>query len=539
MAREQSVATEDAVRQVLGDDARLHEEQVDALRELGRRDTLVVLAAGAGKTAIYAIAGRSLPGPTVVVSPTLSLQRDQVESLRAAGLAAACANSRMSAGDHAAAFAGFRRHELEFLLLAPEQLARRDVVDELRAARPSLFVVDEAHCVSEWGHDFRPDYLALTGVIEELGRPRVLALTATASQSVREEIVDRLGMREPAVVVRDVDRPNIHLAVQLHGKDAKDDAVVADVLDRTGSGIVYVATRRHADELAEALRSAGEDAAAYHGTLRRQERDEVQDAFMGDALRVVVATNAFGMGVDKPDVRFVLHADPPPSVDAYYQEIGRAGRDGAAATAVLHHGPRDFGLARYLSSGGDPSPDQFAALVRELRRSGPSARGPLGERLGLSRHALGRIVPPLVRAGAVREVARRRLAAVDTDTPVGRLAEAAAESLRRRHELQRSRVETMRRYAETTDCRRRVLLEMLGEVRDEPCGRCDNCDRGRAHERRDGEPRPGTRVRHQEWGSGTVQTVEDDIVVVLFDDSGYRTLSLPVVRDRRLLSTED
>ncbi|MCP2262367.1 ATP-dependent DNA helicase RecQ [Streptoalloteichus tenebrarius] len=539
MRQEQPVATEDAVRQVLGDDARLHEEQVDALRELRQRDTLVVLASGAGKTAIYAIAGRTMSGPTVVVSPTLSLQRDQVESLRAAGLSAACANSRISAGARSEAFAALRRHELEFLLLAPEQLARRDVVDALRAARPSLFVVDEAHCVSEWGHDFRPDYLALDGVIAELGRPRVLALTATASESVREEIVDRLGMRDPAVVVRGVDRPNIHLAVRVHDKRAKDEAVVADVREREGAGIVYVATRRHAERLAEALRSAGEDAAAYHGTLRRQERDDVQDAFMADRLRVVVATSAFGMGVDKADVRFVLHADPPPSVDAYYQEIGRAGRDGADAAAVLHHGPGDFGLARYLASGGDPAPDEFAALVQQLRQSGPCSRAQLAERVGLPRHTVSRIVPPLVRVGAVREVAHRRLSAGDTETPLARLSEAAAESLRRRHDLQRSRVETMRRYAETTDCRRRVLLEMLGETRDEPCGRCDNCDRGRSHERRRGDPRPGTRVRHREWGDGTVQTVENDIVVVLFDDGGYRTLSLPVVRERELLTPVD
>jgi ATP-dependent DNA helicase RecQ len=319
------------------------------------------------------------------------------------------------------------------------------------------------------------------------------------------------------------------------------DAVTAEVAARGGSGIVYVATRRHADQFAQRLRhpSTG-SAGSYHGKLRRAERDAVQDAFMRGKLRVVVATNAFGMGINKPDVRFVLHADDPPSVDAYHQEAGRAGRDGEPAAAVLYHRPQDLAVPNFHASGSDPDAKQLQTVLRSAL-DGPHKRTDLARRAGLPGRALTRLIPLLIGTGTLREDADRRISAtgdVDLDAAVAR----AIQHARQRRELERSRVEMVRRYAETTTCRRRTLLELLGEIRDEPCGHCDNCDAGHGgHRDADDHDllRPGRSVTHQEFGAGTVQTVDNGDVVVLFEESGYRTLSRAVVTERGLLRPQD
>ena len=298
------------------------------------------------------------------------MQHDQLRALEAAGERAALLNTTVRAAERKRALAEFAAGRIEFLLLAPEQLANEEVLDALRASPVSLLVVDEAHCISEWGHDFRPDYLALGSVARALGSPRLLALTATASPRVREEIVRRLRMRDPEIVVRDADRPNIWLGVDLVGSpEQKREELVEQVLlalhgepdheeiDGTtrsdhptlptgtgavepgGPGIVYTATHRGAEETAALLRDNGVDAVHYHGGLSRADRDAAQDAFMRGDVEVMVATSAFGMGVDKPDVRFVFHTEPPDTLDSYYQEIGRAGRDGKPARAALFYLP--------------------------------------------------------------------------------------------------------------------------------------------------------------------------------------------------------
>ncbi|MDQ4068186.1 MAG: RecQ family ATP-dependent DNA helicase, partial [Actinomycetota bacterium] len=258
--------------------------QEDAIRAAAEgRDTLAVLPTGAGKSAIYQLAALLIPGPTVVVSPLIALQRDQVQALLANGVDAAEANSQVRAADRREAFEDFGSGDLEFLFLAPEQLANPEVLDEVAAAKPSLLVVDEAHCISSWGHDFRPDYLRLGAVAEALGRPPILALTATAAPPVRAEIVERLGLRDPLVVVRGFDRPNIALAVE---RFTDGDAKRAALLDRVteaareaGVGIVYAATRRIAEEVAEALAARGVRGEAYHGGLPASRRREIEAAF--------------------------------------------------------------------------------------------------------------------------------------------------------------------------------------------------------------------------------------------------------------------
>src|SRR5215210_9438949 len=260
---------ERAAREVLGFE-RLRPGQAEAIESvLAGRDTLAVLSTGSGKSAIYQLAGLLSRGATLVVSPLIALQRDQVDALRERALGAAQLNSSVPEGQRAEALAELAEDSLEFLFLAPEQLANPEVLDELAAGAPSLVVVDEAHCISEWGHDFRPDYLRLGAAIETLGHPPVLALTATAAPPVRDEILERLGLRDPEVIIRGFDRPNLRFTVErFHDERHKDEALLDAVGAAAKPGIVYAATRKRTEELAEALAERGLAACAYHAGLK-------------------------------------------------------------------------------------------------------------------------------------------------------------------------------------------------------------------------------------------------------------------------------
>jgi ATP-dependent DNA helicase RecQ len=517
------------------------------------RDTLAVLPSGAGKTAIYQVAGQLLDGPVVVVSPLIALQRDQVERLAEiedrAGRAAQL-NSTMSAGDQREVLEALGDGTVRFVFLAPEQLTKPEVVDAVGEAGPALFVVDEAHCVSAWGHDFRPDYLRLGGVIEQLGHPTVLALTATAAPPVRAEIVERLEMRDAQVVVAGFDRPEIRLEVDqyadAHGMEQRVlDRVLAEIGEGRGPGIVYSATRRGTEEIAEQLVDRGLRARPYHAGLNKAEREDTQRAWMEDELDVVVATTAFGMGIDKPDTRFVIHAEPADSVDSYYQEIGRAGRDGEPALAVLVYRQEDLGLRRFFAAGtpAEEELQQVAGLVQAAAAAGIDE----GVDVIDLREETGRAATPLARDLNLLE----QVAAVvldedgaahpaDNAPPPGEAAAAARELAEHHERVDQSRVEMMRGYAETTECRRQFLLGYFGEQLQEPCGNCDNCSNGTAQE----HPGPAdhetpfpveTPVEHSEWGNGVVMRVEDDRLVVLFDEVGYKTLGIAAVTDNDLL----
>src|SRR3954462_1268996 len=355
MSRSPSLATlRRTAKSAFGWEA-LREGQAEAMRAVGAgRDTVVVMPTGAGKSACYQIPAVLIDGPTVVISPLIALQRDQVLDLLAHG--AFAANSAQRTSDLEQGWEDVAAGDVEFVFLSPEQLAKPEVVDRLRAVSPSLIAVDEAHCVAAWGHDFRPDYLRLGPVIEQLGHPPVIALTATAAPPVREEIITRLGLRDPAQVIRGFDRPNLHLeVVPCRSDESKRDAVVTRAMGEAKPGIVYAATRKDAESYAAALAEFNISAASYHAGMRAAARERVHRDFLDDKLDVVVATTAFGMGIDKPNVRFVVHADVPESLDAYYQEIGRAGRDGAPAATVLFYRAEDLGLRAFFTSvSADP-----------------------------------------------------------------------------------------------------------------------------------------------------------------------------------------
>ncbi len=329
------------------------------------RDTLVVMPTGAGKSAVYQIAAQMLSGPAVIISPLIALQKDQVESLEEQNVGgAAVINSSVSAGKQEELLEELEEGELEYMFLTPEQLSRPEIRERVREAKPSLFVVDEAHCISEWGHDFRPDYLNLGRVINELGHPVVLALTATAAADVRDEIVKRLGMRDAAVFVNGFDRPNIWLGMNTAPNEAaKRELLIARVEDAAKPGIVYVSSRKHAEDIAAALVERGVNAQAYHGGMAPRARSPIQDDFMEDRIDVIVATSAFGMGVDKPNVRFVFHYEAPHSIDSYYQEIGRAGRDGEPARALLFYRPEDLGIHKFFAGSAKSGSERLEKVA--------------------------------------------------------------------------------------------------------------------------------------------------------------------------------
>ncbi|HYW22945.1 MAG TPA: ATP-dependent DNA helicase RecQ [Terriglobales bacterium] len=341
--------------------------------QLQGRDVLAVAPTGSGKSISYWVPAVMSDGLTLVVSPLIALMKDQVDRLRAAGVSAAFINSTQERAEQVAGLQAAAAGRLRLLYVAPERFSRPGFLDRLAELRIVRFVVDEAHCISSWGHDFRPEYRQLGRALAACGRPPVAAFTATATPRVRDDVAHSIGMRDPFVLVTGFNRPNLRLvAHRCRGDAGKREALAALLDPGRGRALVYTGTVAAAEEIAELLRRGGRAAAHYHGRMEDDERRGVQERFAAGALRVVVATSAFGMGVDVPDVRQVVHMHVPGSLEAYYQEAGRAGRDGEASQCILLWSPADRDLHAFFieqafpDGDSEPKRSAYARLAQVL-----------------------------------------------------------------------------------------------------------------------------------------------------------------------------
>ncbi|HUQ31923.1 MAG TPA: RecQ family ATP-dependent DNA helicase [Pyrinomonadaceae bacterium] len=334
------------------------------------RDTVVVMPTGGGKSLCYQLPALMKPGATIVVSPLIALMKDQVDALAARNLPATFINSSITFEEQKARIQNVRRGLYKLVYVAPERFRSAHFVETLRSIDISLFAVDEAHCISQWGHDFRPDYIRLRQAIEEIGRPQIAALTATATPYVRSDIIEQLNLSEPRAFVSGFDRPNLSISVIHTQKEREKITHIRALAAGGGSGIIYTSTRKAVEQVTGRLRGAGLNVIGYHAGMDENARSQAQDDFMSGRTQMIVATNAFGMGIDKPDIRFVAHYQMPGSIEAYYQEIGRAGRDQLPSACVLLFNYADKRTQDYFIEGSYPPPETVARVYQALAATG-------------------------------------------------------------------------------------------------------------------------------------------------------------------------
>jgi ATP-dependent DNA helicase RecQ len=559
------------LREVFGI-SRLRPGQRDIIRSvLERRDTLAVMPTGAGKSLCYQLPALHLDGWTLVVSPLIALMKDQFDKLRETGIDAWRINSTVPATELRETYDALRGARHGIVFVTPEQLTRPELIDALQGRsrqRIELVVVDEAHCVSQWGHDFRPAFLRIVDAVNALGKPPILALTATATSDIRDDIVRSLGLREPRIVNTGVYRDNLHYRVtqvsvgggrqraSTRAREAKSAALRALLASETGRGIVYTATVREAEQLATTVRGWGVAAAGYHGRLSARERHHAQECFVSGDVRVMIATNAFGMGVDIPDIGFVVHYQMPGSIDAYYQESGRAGRDGKIARCELLFDLNDRRVQQFLALGRYPDAGLLRricdALAQRPKSSGPgvSARELLDAVPDVGRNKLAVALKMLTDARHVSRdrLQRYRLHGVGRDSGEDSAIEAAVERYAQLATRDREALQQMIDYAQTGGCRWRVMLEYFGDAQGfERCGTCDNClspleatleaqrttpDDQKPPRHASVKPRfdRGDTVRVRKYGSGHVVFSTDEQVAVLFPDGTTRTFMASFVK---------
>ncbi len=514
------------------------------LRVLQRQDTLAILATGAGKSLTYQLPALLLEGTTVVVSPLIALMKDQLDMLRERGITDVVAlNSTLSEDQEIRARERIRSGTIRIVYTTPEKLEDEGFLHLLQSIDVPLFVVDEAHCISQWGHDFRPAYLALGGVIAKLGHPTVLALTATATPSVREDILHQLGIDQVKPIVRGFDRPKLIYEARKADKEADKLKILTALFTGEdalkGTGIIYTATIKNALEVQHYLaRELGIPAAVYHSKLHKEDRTSVHNLFMDEAIRAVVATNAFGLGIDKPNIRFVVHYDLPGSLEAYTQEAGRAGRDALPSRCILIYRMSDTRVQNYFLTGKYPDVEEVQRVFGTIEVFSDQASGvsmiDLRKILQLPLTKLKVILALLKKSGYIEHV--------------GKSAYGLTEAVRKHRDLilnlanydtkksyDQSKLAMMLQYAETTSCRRRFILNYFGEDFDTVnCDACDNCLRALRHGVDASAATAGFKiadvVHHPKFGMGTVERAERDLVTVLFPSVGYKTLLASAVR---------
>jgi ATP-dependent DNA helicase RecQ len=456
--------------------------QEDVIRSIvAGRDTVAIMPTGAGKSLCYQLPALHLPGTTIVVSPLISLMKDQCDKLNGLGVSARQVNSTIREADIAATLTEIEAGKVDFVFATPERLENPAFLATLRKVQIDLFVIDEAHCLSDWGHDFRPAFLSLGAAIKTLGSPPVLALTATATPAVLDDVVRQLGLREPDTYNLGVYRDNLHYQVDPTASDiVKQQRLIALLRASSGSGIVYVATVKQCDGVARLLEAEGIAAERYHGRLSAGARRDAQDKFMADGVRAIVATNAFGMGIDKPDIRFVVHYDMPGSLESYYQESGRAGRDSAPADCVLLYRIEDRRTHQFFMGGKYPGADDILAVRDALLSLGADASPVASAQVqtaatGAAKTKVRSVLAMMKDLRLVRELRGSKFKLTAPE-----ISAAAIETLSNEYAARikgdREKLERMAQYAQSPRCRWKELLEYFSEGEGfDRCGTCDNC----------------------------------------------------------------
>ena len=458
---------------------------------LSGKDAIVVMPTGSGKSLCYQLPAMMMEGATLVVSPLIALMKDQVDALQSRGLPATFINSAIPESEQRSRIESLRRGEFKLVYVAPERFRSPRFNSALRSINISLFAVDEAHCVSTWGHDFRPDYLRLKNIIESLGHTRTLALTATATPYVRSDIIQQLGLKQPHTFVSGFDRPNLSIEVAHTEREREKIARIKKLAkSQPGSGIIYTSTRKAVEQVGTKLLEQGLSLVTYHAGMTDNQRTRAQEDFMSGRRQMIVATNAFGMGIDKPDIRFVVHYQMPGSIEAYYQEIGRGGRDGLPSECLLLFNYVDKNTHDFFIEGSYPTPrlvknvyDFLVSLgLQRIDLKSDELGSQIGERNDM---AINSALYLLERAGHIERTSvpnrtesgqkRSRTILLLDDPPVTQLR-VNFQDVTRRGDLERRKLREMIEFCYTDRCFRAYILDYFGDRHHaRSCGTCGNC----------------------------------------------------------------
>ena len=461
---------------------KLRHGQPEVIRSvLEGNNTLAIMPTGAGKSLCYQLPSLHLPGTTIIVSPLISLMKDQVDKLREAGLEAAQLNSALTTQEHDENLEQIKTEKSDFVFVTPERFTDKDFLAELRGRAINFVVIDEAHCISEWGHDFRPAYLSLGAAVKTLGSPPLLALTATATTEVTADIEKQLDLGKLAVIKTGIYRSNIYFEVKrVTNEREKHEELIRILNEHDGVGIIYAATVKTVDELTDWLKGFDFKIEKYHGRMKASDRKRNQDAFMNDELKAIVATNAFGMGIDKPDIRFVVHYQMPGSLEAYYQEAGRAGRDSETATCSLFYQLNDRRTQQFFLGGKHPKFNDILAVYQALETLNavetPVDLETVQEHANTVKETKVRVVLALLKEmTVVKELRGPKFRLLKADVQQHEL-EYLARLSEEKVNKDKEKLERMMQYGQSAMCRWRLLHDYFGEaMEDERCGNCDNC----------------------------------------------------------------